>query len=121
MLRVIILKKARVFVPRGAETANQHIKKKSANHFLHSKSNEEWIQCIDQTRMNIALEENLHGTYIYATIFPIIVCRISNKMCAFLIKVLLFTISSVYFHFSLLTSILGELKHKKWYEFFSIL
>jgi hypothetical protein len=98
MLRVIILKKARFFAPRRVETANQNIKKKSANHFLRSKSNDEWVQCIEQNaRMKIALEENLH-----ATIFAIIVCLISNKMCALLIEVLLFTITSVYIHFSLL-------------------
>jgi hypothetical protein len=43
--------------------------------------------------MKIAPEENLH-----ATIFPIIARRTSNKMCALLIEVLLFNISSVSTH-----------------------
>jgi hypothetical protein len=39
MLRVIILKKARFFAPRRVETAKSAYQKKSANHFLRSKSN----------------------------------------------------------------------------------
>jgi hypothetical protein len=99
MLRVIILKKARLFVHRRVEIPRREVKKKSANHFLRRKSNEKWVHCIEQSieqnRMKIALEENIHATYIH-------IYRTINKMCSLLIEVLLFTISSIYIHFSLL-------------------
>jgi Zn finger protein HypA/HybF involved in hydrogenase expression len=60
------------------------------------------VHCTKYARMKIALEENLHPTYVYETIFIIIACRTSNKMCPLLIEVLLFTISSGYIHFFLL-------------------
>jgi hypothetical protein len=83
---VIILKKARFFAPRRVETANHQTTSYVANQMRSGFS----ALNAKYGRMKIALEGNLH-----ATIFPIIAYRISNKMCALLIEVLLFTISNV--------------------------
>jgi hypothetical protein len=98
VLTVIILKKAQLFAPRKVVTANRHNKKKSKPFFTQQIKWEvgsvHWPNC---ARMKIALEENLH-----AIIFRKIACRTSNRMCALLIGILLFTINSVYIHFPLL-------------------
>jgi hypothetical protein len=84
MLRVIILKKGRV------ETANQ----------LSKKNQQTTSYAANQMSSGFSALNKVVD--LYATIFPIITCRTSNKMCALLIEVLSFTISSVFIHFSLL-------------------